>query len=70
MDNRNPKYKIVKENLNLPPHEIKKELRKLYPDITNEETINLILNVLKESRPEKRLVKTDMKKEKEIDAER
>lgn len=45
MDNRNPKYKIVKENLNLPTHEIKKKLRKLYPNITNDEVIELILNV-------------------------
>lgn len=39
------KYKIVKENLNLPPHEIKKKLREIYPEITNEEVIKLILDV-------------------------
>lgn len=68
------KEEIVKENLNLSAYEIRAKLREYYSDVSNEETKNLILKVLKESRTERKIIKTDMKKrkseEKEIDTER
>lgn len=39
------KKRIIKENLNLPPHEIKKVLKKTYPDVTNEEVEKLIISI-------------------------
>lgn len=68
------KEEIVKENLNLSAYEIRAKLRENYADVSNEETINLILKVLKKSRTGKKIIRTDMKKikeeEKEIDTER
>ena len=43
----NNKLQIVEENMNLTPSEIKKELRKIYPKISNEEVIKLIIAVSK-----------------------
>ena len=43
----NNKLQIVEENMNLTPSEIKKELRKIYPKISNEEVIKLIIEVSK-----------------------
>ena len=39
------KKRIVKENLKLPPHEIKKILKKRYPNITNEDVEKLIISI-------------------------
>ena len=68
------KEEIVKENLNLSAYEIRAKLRENYADVSNEETINLILKVLKKSRTAKKIIRTDMKKikeeKKEIDTER
>ena len=46
----NLKLQIVKENLNLSSNEIKKKLRKVYPDIKNDEVIKLIIEVSKKKR--------------------
>lgn len=42
--------KIVEENLNLPTNDIKKELKKYIPNITNEQAIELIIEVNKRNR--------------------
>ena len=43
----NRKFKIVEENMDLTPNEIKKELKKVYPNISNEDVIKLIIEVSK-----------------------
>ena len=43
----NRKLQIVEENMNLAPNEIKKELKKIYPNISNEDVIKLIIEVSK-----------------------
>lgn len=50
MDYRDLKYRIVKENLNLPAYEIKKKLKVKYPDITNEELEKIIIEIGKASK--------------------
>ena len=54
----NRKLQIVEENMNLAPNEIKKELKKIYPNISNEDVIKLIIEVSKkrENPNEKMLV--------------
>ena len=47
---KSDKLQIVRENLNLSSNEIKKELRKVYPDIKNDEVIELIIEVSKKDR--------------------
>ena len=73
----NRKLQIVEKNMNLAPNEIKKELKKIYPNISNEEVIKLIIEVSKkrEKPNEKMLVaKRDNRgrkpKEKEEEIER
>ena len=73
----NRKLQIVEENMNLAPNEIKKELKKIYPNISNEDVIKLIIEVCKkrEKPNEKMLVaKRDNRgrktKEKEEEIER
>lgn len=73
----NRKLQIVEENMNLAPNEIKKELKKIYPNISNEDVIKLIIEVSKkrEKPNEKMLVaKRDNRgrktKEKEEEIER
>ena len=39
------KKRIIKENKNLPPHEIKKILKTIYPNITNEDVEKLIISM-------------------------
>lgn len=72
----NRKLQIVEENMNLAPNEIKKELKKIYPNINNEEVIKLIIEVSKkrENPNEKMLVakrnnrgRKPKKKEEEIE---
>ena len=43
----NHKLQIVRKNMNLTPNEIKKELRKEYPNISNDEVIKLINEIKK-----------------------
>ena len=71
------KLQLVEKNMNLAPNEIKKELKKIYPRISNEEVIKLIIEVSKkrENPNEKMLVaKRDNRgrkpKEKEEEIER
>lgn len=73
----NRKLQIVEENMNLAPNEIKKKLKKIYPNISNEDVIKLIIEVSKkrEKPNEKMLVaKRDNRgrkpKEKEEEIER
>lgn len=47
---RKSKIQIVRENLNLSSNEIKKELRKEFPDIKNEEVMKLIIEANKKER--------------------
>ncbi len=72
----NRKLQIVEENMNLAPNEIKKELKKIYPNISNEDVIKLIIEVSKkrEKPNEKMLVakrdnrgRKPKKKEEEIE---
>ena len=72
----NRKLQIVEKNMNLAPNEIKKELKKIYPNISNEEVIKLIIEVSKkrEKPNEKMLVakrdnrgRKPKKKEEEIE---
>lgn len=58
------KIEIVKANLDLSGNEIKKKLREIYPEITNEEVENLILQVLKELNNKKRGLRVVNKEEK------
>ena len=41
----NSKLQIVRNNMKLTPNEIKKKLRKTYPNISNDEVIKLIIEV-------------------------
>lgn len=47
---KNSKLQIVKNNMNLTPNEIKKKLRKTYPNISNDEVIKLIIEVDKKEK--------------------
>ena len=73
----NRKLQIVEENMNLAPNEIKKELKKIYPNISNEEVIKLIIEVSKKrEKPNEKMIvaKRDNRgrkpKEKEEEIER
>ena len=46
----NSKLQIVRNNMNLTPNEIKKKLRKTYPNISNDEVIKLIIEVDKKEK--------------------
>lgn len=46
----NSKLQIVRNNMNLTPNEIKKKLRKTYPNISNDEVIKLIIEVDKKKK--------------------
>lgn len=53
----NRKLQIVEENMNLTPNEIKKELKKVYPNISNEDVIKLIIEVSKKrENPNKKML--------------
>ena len=53
----NRKFKIVEENMDLTPNEIKKELKKVYPNISNEDVIKLIIEVSKKrENPNKKML--------------
>ncbi len=53
----NHKLQIVRKNMNLTPNEIKKELRKEYPNISNDEVIKLIIEATKkEEKPNGRML--------------
>ena len=49
------KKRIIKENMNLPPHEIKKILKKIYPNITNEDVEKLISSMNNQKRMSKEI---------------
>ena len=46
----NSKLQIVRNNMNLTPNEIKKKLRKTYPNISTDEVIKLIREVDKKEK--------------------
>ena len=53
MENLELQEQLVRENLNLPLHEIKKKLRKLNPKMTNEEVEDFVCFVIERNRKEK-----------------
>lgn len=59
-----PKIQIIEKNKRKPVHEIKKIIKKKYPDITNEEIIKLIVEMNK-SRSLENFKKSNKKVEKE-----
>lgn len=59
-----PKIQIIEKNKRKPVHEIKKIIKKKYPDITNEEIIKLIAEMNK-SRSLENFKKSNKKLEKE-----
>ena len=59
-----PKIQIIEKNKRKPVHEIKKIIKKKYPDITNEEIIKLIAEMNK-SRSLENFKKSNKKVEKE-----
>lgn len=57
------KKKIIRENMDKPVHEIKKIIKQYYPDITNEEMIQLISEMNKKRRVKN--IRKSKKKDKE-----
>ena len=58
--------RIAVQNLNLPLHEIKKKIKKLYPDITNEEVEKILSCIYKEKKVENQ----DKRRKKSVEKER
>lgn len=67
---KNLKKRIIAKNLNLSVSQIKQELREKWPEITNEEVENLIVETLKDIRNVNKIMQKNMdKKNKEKDDE-